>query len=195
MNRASLFPLLLLIGLVSAFQEEPECNASGSGGSLWSNLVGNLDQMFWTPFLKSYSVVRYATEERPSSQLKGVIPRSCKEMGISHVLDVVCIQVAAQLGWLKPCSSWARPSLLTSMATLVECPRQTWANNEAVKSLNYTLQRRQHCDYATRAMQCSFLHFHWVIPQLMATFLVIALLGGSAFCCCCCFLARKEDYE
>lgn len=193
MNRASLF-LLLTLGLVFAFEEEPECNASGS---LWSNLVGNLDQMFWTPFLKSYSVVRYATEERPLLQphLKGPIPRSCREMGISHLLDVVCIQAAAQLGWLKPCSSWARPSLLTSMATLVECPRQTWANNEAVVSLNHTLQRRQHCDYATRAMQCSFLHFHWVIPQLMATLLVIVLLGGSAFCCCCCFLARKENYE
>lgn len=196
MNTRVFLLLLLWVAAAVAEEEEPKCETS-----YWSNLVGNLDQMFWTPFLNRYSLVRYATEERPlfpnTAKLQNV-PRSCTEMGISQLLDVMCIQLAAQLGWQKPCTLWARPALIASMSTLLECPRQTWASNEAVAlSLNHTLQKRQHCMYATRAMQCSFLHFHWVIPQLMATLFVILLVGftcGSACCCLFCATQKGEEF-
>lgn len=193
--------LIFLLFLKAALSED-ECPANSQ--TLWSNLVGNLDQMFWTPFLQRYSIVRYASEERPlhpsTSQLpKDKVPRSCREMGVIHLLDVVCIQLAAQFGWRRPCALWARPALTASMETLLECPRQTWADNEEVaKSLNRTLQTRQHCMHATRAIQCSLLQFHWVVPWLMAVavlvFLGIALCGSTVFCvgCCC---AKRDDTD
>jgi hypothetical protein len=188
--------LLLLVLSVAAASEEPTCD-SKSGG-LWSNLVGNLDELFWTPFLKRYSLVRYATEEQNGVTPALTVPRSCHEMGISHMVDVFCIQLSAQFGWLSPCSTWARPALLTSMKTLLQCPRQTWASNEALaRKVNQTLQRHQNCGYATRATQCSFLHFHWVIPQAMGTAVVISLvtllIGSLLACCCCCFSSSKTE--
>lgn len=196
MNRASLLLLLLLLTLGAQASEDGECDATKGG--LWSNFVTNLDQLFWTPLLQRYSVVRYATEERPllpSTSGLQKTPKSCREMGISRLLDVLCIQVTAQLGWKRPCTMWARPALVRSMDTLLECPRQTWADNKEVfGALNHTLQRRQHCEYATRAMQCSLLHFHWVVPQVVATLVVAVLVAAVLLgcCCCCCCLTRKE---
>lgn len=201
MKRVLLLSLLLLNSVMTSAEDGGECPAGTN--SLWNNLVGNLDQMFWTPFLDSYSAVRYATEERPLQPgtallLQDKVPRSCKDIGITRFMDVICVQLAALFGWQRPCSFWAHPALLTTTATLLECPKQTWASNEVVKkSLNHTLQKRQHCLYATRALQCSMLHLHWVVPQLMATvvvaFLVAALFGSLACFCCCLCAKRGED--
>jgi hypothetical protein len=191
--------LLLLSFSLGAEGEEETCDATKGG--LWSNFVGNLDQLFWTPFLQRFSAVRYTMKEHPllpSTSTLQKTPKSCREMGISRLLDVLCIQATAQLGWKRPCTMWARPALVRSMDTLLECPQQTWANNEAVfTTLNHTLQRRQHCEYATRAMQCSLLHFHWVVPQVMATLavavVVAAVLLGCCCCCCCCFGKKEQE--
>jgi hypothetical protein len=196
--RASLLLLLLLCCLTKS----QECPAATSN-TIWSNIVGNLDQMFWTPFLQRYSVVQYATEARnllPQTQsiMPDKVPRSCKQIGVHHFLDVICIQVAGRFGWMHPCLLWARPELATSMATLIECPRRAWASEEEIaKSLNRTLQTRQHCSYATRALQCSMLQFHWVIPQMMASLLVAllsAIVVGSTVCVCgFCFVIKHEE--
>lgn len=206
MKRVLLLLLVLSVtaAAAAAVDEDPTCDSKAGG--LWSNLVGNLDELFWTPFLRRYSLVRYATEEQQHHHHHHgmvtpalTVPRSCREMGISYMVDVFCIQLSAQFGLSSPCSTWARPALLTSMKTLLQCPRQAWASNEVLaRTVNQTLQRQQNCAYATRAMQCSFLHFHWVIPQAMGTAVVISLvtlLIGSllACCCCCCFSSSKTE--
>lgn len=180
---------------------EPECAAGG----YWDNVVANLNEMFWTPFLERYGVVRYAQREYLIHQglTDGLehkpLPKSCEIMGVTAFLDVICVQQAAR-GWGRwPCRILASQAVQVAMATLDECPLQTMENDPLVPALNRTLQRRQHCYYATMALRCSYLQLYWVIPYTLAALVfavpvLLALCGGFGVAACC-SLRKRDPYQ
>lgn len=189
------FLVVVVSAAAAAASSEPQCKAEPG---LWNNLVSNLNEMFWAPFLARYSVVRYALEEHPlhGALTEGIGGRgwsssSCDAMELISFAAVVCVQQAAWGLGRWPCAALAGPKLSAALATLDECPQQTLESDAAlVRGLNRTLQRRQHCYYATAALRCSLLQLYWVLPYGLAA-LVLALpalliaCGGLGVAWCC----------
>jgi len=196
---------VLVFAATSAAMPEPEPECDASSG-LWNNLVTNLDNMFWQPFMDEYRYVRYATQERPLhyALTRGIDTNakpgqeSCEATGVSSYASVVCVQLAARLGLHWPCSWLASEPLARALATLDECPLQTLENDKKVmKSLNQTLQRRQHCFYATRVLRCSYLQLYWVLPMSLAVGAVAlpAALALVVFLCLSWCCSSRDPYQ
>lgn len=183
--------VLVMVGR-AAGAAEPECQ-----GGLWNNLVANLDDMFWEPFLADYSVIRYATQERPLRRhltdaiTNKPVPRSCDDLGVSSFVSVLCVQLAARYRVQWPCSWFASQATQRALATLDECPQETLETEKTLlQGLNRTLQRHQHCAYATKVTRCSLLQLYWVIPTLLGVaavagpvLLTVLFAATLAWCC------------
>lgn len=207
---------LLLASQVGAFPfdnyvdgDEAQCaNAPG----LWDNFFTNLDNMFWSPWLDKYRVVRYATPEtarrhhRLSWDENRWLNRTCADLGLTRFWPVVLMHETAW-AWAPP--QWVVETLVgqegpvpAALQAIRACSNTAWATNTSLmSSLNATLQRDGRCAYATKALRCAFGNLYWVLSYALVAVIVLGgtavfLFFGTFLCCCWCWgTTTGEDYD